>query len=404
MPVISPESASARNKSCYTCVGGPSAEMGNFLRLMFTPAGQESYTVCVCVGQPYKIMYYDTCSQSYKTIIGTVSGISTEAIAVYTVSVVDKDGNVCLCSKKENLSGYIGTETYHIPINNIAQIQMYEETPTPVKPSERSETIVSVLGISSTVIHSVIVRLKIFDDKTYSTVTPVDMVVGRVYHVEWMKEKDHTMYEITGKLIKIEELPQFGNESPECGYVRPDYDLESVGTNGNIYNPAYFHSLPKYNPDGDRIRFVFDTSKNFNRLYDTVMLKEIRNVKDVTEPAPCPPPPPCYPPYPPMPYPPQPPCPPPPPCPPYQPGPGDWPPGWTPGGDSVDPGFENPMPPGWTPGADTVDPGFTNPMNPTYPNSNGRSAIPVWEPTQPISDGMENPNYWNEKVDPEFYK
>lgn len=376
MPVISPESVKQNGKSCYTCIGGPSAEMASFLRLIFAPAGSQQYTIDVYVGQSYEIMYYDTCSQSYRTVIGTVNGISTEAIALYAVSVIDKDGTLCLCSKKENLSGYISTETYHIPINNIAKIKLYTEPQTPQRPTERSETIVSVLGISSTVIHAVIVRLKIFDDKTCSTVTPVDMVVGRTYHVVWQKETDHIVYELVGRLVQIKEIPQFGNESPECGYVRPDSNDQVVGMNGNIYDPNYFHSLPKYNPDGDRIQFVFDTSKDFNRMYDTVMLKEIRNVRDIT----CPCPPPSF-------YPPSP--------PPSYPG---WPPAY------VDPST---MPPGWAPGEDPVDPGFSR--DPIYNTT-------VWTPTQPISSTGDRPtqdyysvnssdqSFWSQKVDPEFYK
>ena len=161
MPVISPESVKNNNTSCYTCIGGPIAEMANYLRLVFSPNGQQKYAVDIYIGQNYKITFYDPYTQNNKTIIGTISGISNEAIAVYTVSVIDQNGNVCLCANKDNLAGYIGTETYHIPINNIQKIQLYTGNENP---SERCETIVSILGISSTVIHSIIVRLRIFND------------------------------------------------------------------------------------------------------------------------------------------------------------------------------------------------------------------------------------------------
>src|SRR5699024_2241688 len=104
----------------------------------------------------------------------------------------------------------------------------------------------------------------------------------RTYHVTYVKSGESTVYEITGRLIQIKELPQFGDESPECGYVRPDGNTEQIGMDGNIYDARYFHSLPKYNPDGDRIQFVFDTSKNFQQLHDMVMLKDIRFVKDLS--------------------------------------------------------------------------------------------------------------------------
>ena len=398
MPVISPESVAKSNTSCYTCIGGPTVEMGNYLRLAFNPTGQSPYTVDVHVGKSYTIQYYDACKQSYQTVTGTVSGISTEALALYTVTVIDENGNLCLCSKRDNLSGYIGTETYHIPLINIAKIQEYSETPVKPTPTERSETFVQVLGISSRVIHAVIVHLTIYNDDVQHTCTSVDMEVGRIYKVTYCREKDHTVFEVTGRLIQIKELPQFGNESPESGYVRPDYNEEQVGMYGNTYDPRYFHALPKYNPDGDRIQFVFDTSKDFQRLYDTVMLKEIRNVIDIT---PCPPPapgpmPPWYgpdnPPPPPMPPITPPPCPGPCPCPPpmnpFPGGPNDWPPCQGP----------SDMPPGWTPGDDPVDPGFNNPSEP-----------PIWTPTNPMPGTGDttktgtSSDIGSIKVDPGFY-
>ena len=432
MPVISPETAANASNSCYTCIGGPTAEMSSYLRLVFNPTGLQSYAVDVHVGQSYTVAFYDACTQKYITATGTVSGLSTDAIALYTVTVIDADGNLCLCSKRPNLSGYIGTETYHIPIANIAKIEAYSEKepkPEPT-PTERSETFVSILGISSTVIHAVIVRLKIFNDDVQHSCTEVDMEVGRTYHVTYVKSGESTVYEITGRLIQIKELPQFGDESPECGYVRPDGNTEQIGMDGNIYDARYFHSLPKYNPDGDRIQFVFDTSKDFQQLHDTVMLKDIRFVKDLSHMnvPPCPPtinPPP--PPPPPFCPPPQPPCPPhwpgwegpghpgfhpgcppfnpppPRPCPPwgdqppYNPGPGDMPPGWTPGDDPVDPGFNHPLEPGiWTP---------TSPMpgGQQYTTDSTGYAPPTPYPEQTTAQPPQSPQQ-GFKVDSDFYK
>ena len=378
MPVISPESVKNNNTSCYTCIGGPIAEMANYLRLVFSPNGQQKYAVDIYIGQNYKITFYDPYTQNNKTIIGTISGISNEAIAVYTVSVIDQNGNVCLCANKDNLAGYIGTETYHIPINNIQKIQLYTGNENP---SERCETIVSILGISSTVIHSIIVRLRIFNDDVCSTVTPVDMVVGNIYNVVWCKDNTNTIYEITGRLIQIKEIPQFGDESTESGYVRQD-NTEVVGMNDNIYDSRYFHSLPKCNPDGTRIQFVFDTSRDFNKTYDTVMLKDIRNVRDVSNP------------YPPPPYPPIPPCPPPyPHCPPN--------PGWPPCYGPSD------MPPGWTPGDDPVDPGFSRVWTPTNPLPSDTTGTPTYDSSTSGAPNTGNyvlSNNLYEKVDPEFYK
>ena len=391
MPVISPETAANASNSCYTCIGGPTAEMSSYLRLVFNPTGLQSYTVDVHVGQSYTVTFYDACTQKYITATGTVSGLSTNAIALYTVTVIDADGNLCLCSKRPNLSGYIGTETYHIPIANIAKIEAYSEKepePEPT-PTERSETFVSILGISSTVIHAVIVRLKIFNDDVQHSCTEVDMEVGKTYHVTYVKSGESTVYEITGRLIQIKELPQFGDESPECGYVRPDGNTEQIGMDGNVYDARYFHSLPKYNPDGDRIQFVFDTSKDFQQLHDTVMLKDIRFVKDLShmDIPPCPP----------VINPPPPPCPPRGDQPPYNPGPGDMPPGRNPGDDPVDPGFNHPLEPGiWTP---------TSPMpgGQQYTTDSTGYAPPTPYPEQTTAQPPQSPQQ-GFKVDPDFYK
>ena len=339
MPVISPQGL--ESKSCYTCTNGPTATIVEHVVLTFLSTNGQTYEVPVYAGSMYKITYYDSAIQNWRTITGMVTGINTSTIAVEVMTVMDSAGNICLCSHRDTLAGFISAEYFYVPITNISSIvavdpsKTDDQQPTPT-PTERCETFVSVLGISSTVIRAVIVRLKIFDDDVQHTVTPVDMVVGNSYHVTFAK--DNSVYELEGRLVRIEELGLFGNETAECGYVRQDNsNTEVVGANGNTYDPNYFYSLPKYNPDGVRIRFVFDTSRDFVTRYDTVMLGDIRNVHPIGSiqppcpPPPCPPRPP-MPPYPPVPptpsYPPYPPCPPTPPCPghppmPFPPGPCD---------------------------------------------------------------------------------
>lgn len=337
MPVISPQGL--ESKSCYTCTNGPTAKSVEHIVLQFLSGDGSTYDVPVYAGSVYKITYYDSTVQNIRTVTGMVTGANTGTIAMEVMTVLDSAGNICLCSHRDTLAGFISAEYFYIPVQNISSIQQVDlssssgTTPTP---TERSEEFVSILGISSTVIRAVIVRLKIFQDDIKHTVTPVDMVVGNSYHVTF--SKDNSVYDLEGRLVRIEELGLYGNETAECGYVRQDTNTEVVGANGNIYDPNYFYSLPKYNPDSVRIRFVFDTSRDFIQRYDSVMLGDIRNVHPIgpcpgpTPPPPPPPTPPC-PPYPPCPPPPQPPVPPGPPCPPYPPynpwdphRPGPWPP------------------------------------------------------------------------------
>lgn len=315
MPVISPQSVE-RNNSCYTYMNGPTAELHNQLVLTFDNNTGLPYKIPVYVNSMYKITYYDSCIQSQRTITGLVTGVSEETIAVSVTVAMDSAGNVCLCTNRDRLAGYVSTTMYYVPITNISSILLVDPSrPTPDIPNERCEEFVSILGISSTIIKAIIVRLKIFNDDVHHSATPIDMVVNGQYHVVYTK--DNSIFELNGRLIAIEEIPVFGNESMDTGYVRPDSNKEVVGAHGNIYDPNYFYNLPKCNPDGDRIRLVFDTSKDFVKLTDCVMLKDIRNVIPIGDNCGCfpPPMPPCdcgpYPPCPPQP------C--PPPCPPYPP-------------------------------------------------------------------------------------
>ena len=331
MPVISPQGL--ESKSCYTCVNGPTVNMAERLVLSFNSSSGDVYSVSVCPGNMYKITYYDSSIQNVRTVTGKVTGISTETIAMEVITVLDEAGNICLCNNRTMLAGYLSAEYFYIPVQNISSIQEINpyDTGSSTKPTERSEQFVAILGISSQVIRAVIVRLTIFEDNVQHTATPVDMEVGRSYHVVYAKE--NTVYELDGRLIRIEEVPLNGSESLECGYVRPDNQV--VGQNGNIYDSRYFYNLPPYNPDGDRIKFVFDTSKDFVGMYDSVMLKDIRDVKLTGgNPMPPPPPPHPYPPMPPYPWPPAP----QPPCPPY------WPP-YGPCDDPNRPGPCDPVPP-----------------------------------------------------------
>lgn len=301
MPTIGPQGL--ESKSCYTCINGPTPSMREHLVLSFYRDAYSTYDIIVEVGKMYKVKYYDASIQSHREITGLVEGISTECIVMTVTKVRDSAGNICLCTNKDKLSGYVSSETYYVPVANISSIMEID----PYKPNnEGSKEFVAILGISSTVVHAIIVRLKIFNDDIQHSVTNVDMEVGRSYHVVYAK--DNSIFEIDGKLIKIDFVPPTGNESMDYGYVRQD-SVQVVGGNNNIYDAGdYYCNLPKYNPDGDTVRFVFDTSKDFIGITDCVMLKDIRNVTplDGCGRPPFNPAPPYYPPCPPPPgYPPQ---------------------------------------------------------------------------------------------------
>lgn len=359
MPTISPQNET----SSFVNFNGPKSEIQEFLSLTFSLAGKQ-IQVPVYVGSLYKVTYFNPDRQIYETISGMVTGISDKYIAMEAIIFREGMETACVCDNRDFLTSILSGKTFHIIVSNIKAINAIDTRPPepvpPPIPKERRVEFVSVLGISSTIVRAIIVRLRIYGDDVRHTVTDVNMEVGHSYRVSYCShDRDHTMYEIEGRLIRIEEIGQFGDEPPCDGYVRPDiYPPEEVGNSGNIYDPNYYYSLDKHNPDAHRIKFVFDTSKAFEYYHDHVMLADIRNVIEIPgEPMPDPdvgpdpyhpfpphppmdpdaipdeyapgfPPPPKPVPPPSHPFPPAPPCPCPDPCPwPPAPTPGDWPPG-----------------------------------------------------------------------------
>lgn len=381
MPVISPQGL--ESKSCYTCVNGPTPVMREHLVLSFYRDAYSTYDIIVEVGKMYKVKYYDASIQTFREITGLVQGISTECIAMTVTKVKDSAGNVCLCTNKDMLTGYVSSESYYVPVANISSI-MEVDPNKPNTPEERSKEFVAILGISSTVIHAIIVRLKIFNDDVNHTVTSVDMEVGRSYHVVYTK--NNSIFEIDGKLIKIDVISPTGNESIDYGYVRQDTNTQVVGGNNNVYDPSnYYYNLPKYNPDGDTIRLMFDTSKDFVGMSDCVMLRDIRNVVPIDSNGGFPPinPAPIYPPYPPFNPCPSPPCPPQYGCPhppfnPFPEGPCDWPNPLQPTVDTPykDDDFDTSSAPSWMYNPSTTGTSYSSTEQGTSISLNGIPEVP----------------------------
>ena len=285
MSVLSPQ-GKEQSKSCYTCCAGPTdIQMREFMLLVFND-GTREYNVPVYIGKMYTINYYNTEFMRYDTVTGYVAAVNDSTIVLTATVVLDEFGkpSICSCGCGKDVAGYVSSQNYYIPAKNIISINLVDSEKKPVQPEERCETIMAVLGISSTVVRAVIIRLKIYDDSVKHCVTPVDMEVGKHYHMVYVKDAENhgATYELDGKLIRIEDSTEelYGDGACECGFVRP----EQVGYAGNTYDPNHFYSLDKFNPEGERIKLVFDTSKDFCQLTDTVMLKDIRYVKEIPNP------------------------------------------------------------------------------------------------------------------------
>ena len=146
-------------------------------------------------------------------------------------------------------------------------------------------TKVSILGISSEFIRSVIIRLRIYNDDVNTEVTTIDMEVGKKYNVQYFDHHDHTMYEIEGRLTHIAIDKHYGDEPEQHGFVRPECSMENpeiVGMGNNVYyTNEHYMELPKDCPE--KVVFIFDTSKTYQSTYDYVRLTDIRDVYEVKE-------------------------------------------------------------------------------------------------------------------------
>lgn len=244
--------------------------------------------VDVYPGKIYKVTYYDVSKQAYTTVTGTVYNLNKNSIYM---KVIKTNKNDCLCTNKDIISGLVDIVNIEIPVFNISSInEVISNSDIPDKPQppkERTVTVVNVLGISAELIQSVILRLRIYEDGHIGEkAIPVDMKTGNKYHVTYVvHEPQHTVYEIDGILKEIKILPSY-HCSVAHTFIReekPIEDAECIGSNNTIYNNDHFYDLDKVSDIGDRILLVFDTSKDFDSTFDSVMLRDIRMVEDITE-------------------------------------------------------------------------------------------------------------------------
>lgn len=194
--------------------------------------------------------------------------------------ISDNCPNECLCANRNDLYNYITKSNVTILLSNISSISDAYKTITTSKCKEVTK--VSILGISSEFIRSVIIRLRIYSDDANVDVTTIDMEVGKKYNVQYFDHRDHTMYEVEGRLTHIAIDKHYGDEPEQHGFVRPECpaDPEIVGMGNNLYyTNEHYMELPKDCPE--KIVFIFDTSKANESTYDYVRLTDIRDIYEV---------------------------------------------------------------------------------------------------------------------------
>lgn len=269
----------------FTCTPGnggglivsSETSLGKFLILNSIDDNGNTTTSYVFKDGVYSITWYDADQQKFVSNKYIHVTKVTES-AIYGNYIQDNCPQECLCAHREDLYNYITAKSVIIPAANISKIIDMNNKSNDVK----EVTKVSILGISTEFIRSVIIRLRIYNDTDVDTeVTPIDMEVGKIYNVQYMDQVDHTMYEIEGKLINIAIDRHFGDEPPQTGFVRPECsNPEQVGVGGMVYyNQEHFMELPKDCPE--KVVFTFDTSKYTSSTFDHVRLTDIRDVYEV---------------------------------------------------------------------------------------------------------------------------
>lgn len=273
---------------------GCTSTLNEYLELTFTNDDGTTSTTNVYAcnnGKLYKITFYSELKLTYITVIAKVTQVLDGFISITYFDGLDAEG-LCPCAHKNVLLNYVSTVSVTIPVNYITSMEEYifEEPEEPKEPVITEVTKVSILGISAEFIHSIVVRLRIFENGTDCDLVeaiPVDMKVGSRYNVSFIDHDSHAMYEIDGVLKAINIDQNFGDEDPNHGFVRHECKCnqhDMIGMNNVCYDPCdtekydmeHFFSLPKSCPES--VSFVFDTSQLNESTFDTVLLSDIRGV------------------------------------------------------------------------------------------------------------------------------
>lgn len=299
-----------------------SSIMSNYMDLSVQDASNNISNILVFPNKEYVITFYDSKYGAVRSVNGLVVGIWDDQIKMRYVNEECDQIQCCTCSDincayKRGLAGsgmalatYMptcncvkntgGTSKYnsvsavYIPTSNIITVNTPPSSdgscdcnngckePPKFDPKE-SEHKVMVLGISASVVRAIVVHLEFIDDSIEEALKYVDLAVGNTYNVSYEVNKTHgchdhqTIYEITGKLVRIEEVNFDNDKDCHCrngkGFVR-----ENVGLDGSIYTCCYNskEEFLKAPPIGG-IKLVFDTSETFYGRYETIMISSIRD-------------------------------------------------------------------------------------------------------------------------------
>ena len=265
------------------CAREQKSAVEKYLHLEYTNDNGGLKAADIYIGKYYKFTY--SSGTDIYVRFGLVKAINDISLKVsfYNVhmgNIVFAEDNVRRCSRTVGGDPYYVTQVdADVLYANILDVDPYIEESQPMEVTK-----VAILGISSEMIQSVVIRLRLYDDNTghceVAGATIVDMKVGGRYKVSYIDHNDHSMYEISGELKAIQVLQNDGGETLNHGFVRPEC-CDQVGMGNIPYDSEHFMNLPKY--ECDNVIFTFDTSSIGNSNFDSVKLKDIRMVSEILE-------------------------------------------------------------------------------------------------------------------------
>lgn len=177
-----------------------------------------------------------------------------------------------------DMSKYEGPQTIFIPIENLMSVEYVKSEKD--DDCKKGDVKVMLLGISTTMVKAIIIRMEFFDDNLPDAVKLVDMKVGGIYDIAY-EDKDGTIYESRAKVVKIEQTDEHEQCKPGKGFVR-----ECIGSDNSVYY-CCDRSCRKdefmQEPPVKKVRIIVDTSEDFAGRYETIMLDSIRDCTLVQE-------------------------------------------------------------------------------------------------------------------------
>ena len=261
-------------------------------------------TVFIFVGYEYTFEFFDYSIGRKNKITGRVDAIHgdnsnqmSQSISVtYLVNHSGTDDNttsvtrgpICGCQNKPNADKYNTTATVTIPVGNITDVLYTGNNPIDPENKPKKGVEVVLLGISAEMVRAVAINLKMIDDSAEDAVKDIFMKVGGVYNIAYMDPVEKSMYEITGRLLAINETDN--NVSNSNSVVRQCAN-EQCGLNNSIYNAGCKCESCSTDKDNfitsdiieKEVLLTMDCSMDFSGHYHTVKLSTIRDCSVVDE-------------------------------------------------------------------------------------------------------------------------